>query len=233
MIARQSCPGILAVALHQSRAALDVGKKEGEVPGLGRSLLHASRIPVDVGDLRGPDDVAGGVCSVARAQGPSAVVPGRPHQHHRVLITPHRAERRLERNADRTGAGPRARRPLAVRAFRSAAGVGAKAEEGCSRIRPHSLVPQGARSRAGRAGRWLAPEACPLPVLSTPPLTGVRPMYPTGALLVAEAIQDDRLRDADRRRRPQDPDPRPLRPRREPWGAILRFPRLRVADAKG
>ena len=58
-------------------------------------------------------------------------------------------------------------------------------------------------------------------------------MFPTGTLLVAQAIQDDRLRDADRRRRPRDPDPRPLRPRREPWGAIFRFPRLRVADAEG
>jgi hypothetical protein len=58
-------------------------------------------------------------------------------------------------------------------------------------------------------------------------------MYPAGTLMVAQAIQDDRLRDADRRRRPQDPEPIPSRPRRDPWGAILALPRFRVAGAKG
>jgi hypothetical protein len=58
-------------------------------------------------------------------------------------------------------------------------------------------------------------------------------MYPAGALMVAQAIQDDRLRDADRRRSPQDPEPSLNRPPRERWGAILAFPRFRVAGAKG
>ncbi len=58
-------------------------------------------------------------------------------------------------------------------------------------------------------------------------------MYPAGTLMVAKAIQDDRLRDADRRRRPQDPEPSLKRPRSDPWGAILALPRFRVAGAKG
>jgi hypothetical protein len=59
-------------------------------------------------------------------------------------------------------------------------------------------------------------------------------MYPAGALMVAQAIQDERLRDAERRRRPAaDPEPFVGRPRAPSWAAILRFPRVRLADAKG
>jgi hypothetical protein len=57
-------------------------------------------------------------------------------------------------------------------------------------------------------------------------------MYPAGALLVAQALQEDRLREAEARRtREPQPRLRPMRP--EGWDAILRFPRFRLADAKG
>lgn len=56
-------------------------------------------------------------------------------------------------------------------------------------------------------------------------------MYPAGALLVAQALQEERLREAASRRR--DPDRRNRPERRDPWGAILRIPSFRWADAKG
>lgn len=57
-------------------------------------------------------------------------------------------------------------------------------------------------------------------------------MYPAGALLVSQALQQDRLRDADARRT-REPQPRAISSGSEGWTAILRFPRFRLADAKG
>ena len=49
---------------------------------------------------------------------------------------------------------------------------------------------------------------------------------------MARAIQEERLHDAESRRRPElAPRVRPERP--DPWGAILRIPRYRLADANG
>lgn len=57
-------------------------------------------------------------------------------------------------------------------------------------------------------------------------------MYPAGALLVSQALQEERLRDADARRT-REPQPRAISSGSEGWTAILRFPRFRLADAKG
>lgn len=56
-------------------------------------------------------------------------------------------------------------------------------------------------------------------------------MYPAGAYLVARALQEERLREAESRRR--EPEPRVRPERRDRWGAILRIPSIRWADAKG
>ena len=58
-------------------------------------------------------------------------------------------------------------------------------------------------------------------------------MYPAGAYHVAQALHEERERSADVRRRRELPldDPRPTPSQR--WSELFRFPRLRLADAKG
>jgi hypothetical protein len=61
-------------------------------------------------------------------------------------------------------------------------------------------------------------------------------MYPAGALMVAQAIQEQRLRTAERRRRRNALEaaaPGDDGDRRDAWTAILTLPRFGTANAKG
>ncbi len=59
-------------------------------------------------------------------------------------------------------------------------------------------------------------------------------MHPLGALMLAQAIEDEREAVFGRRRNRPAAEATPARESKPgPWSAILRFPRFGLADARG